>query len=138
VPQGGTYTEYFITGTAPSGNCYPQGYAYSDTLGMDEDWRYEPVPYDTADGWWERLRSRVLGDGDSVRRADQPAVSDTMQRGDTARARSDTTRGQDPRRGEPRPLGDPIRTDTTRRPPPPDTGTSGRQPGMTSLSPPRS
>lgn len=135
VPQGGTYTEYFITGTAPSGNCYPQGYAYSDSLGLAEDWQYEPVPYDTADGWWERLRRRVLGDDDTVRRAGQPAAGDSMQRS----AQPDTARARDPLPGgQPRPLGEPIRTDTTRRPPPPDTGTSGRQPGTTGSSPPSS
>jgi penicillin-binding protein 1A len=139
VPQGGTYTEYFITGTAPSGNCYPQGYAYSDSLGLDEDWQYEPVPYDTSDGWWERLRRRVLGDDDTLRRAGQPGTGDTMQRGDPARAPGDTARGRDSLpSGQPRPLGEPIRTDTTRRPPPPDTGTSGRLPGTTGSSPPSS
>jgi hypothetical protein len=138
VPQGGTYTEYFITGTAPSGSCYPQGYAYSDSLGLDEDWQYEPVPYDTSDGWWERLRRRVLGDDDSVRRAGRPAAGDTMQY-DPARAQRDTARGRDPLpRGQPSPLGEPIRNDTTRPPPPPDTGTSSRQPGMTGSSPPSS
>jgi penicillin-binding protein 1A len=138
VPQGGTYTEYFITGTAPSGNCYPQGYAYGDSLGLAEDWQYEPVPYDTADGWWERLRRRVLGDDDSVRRAGRPAAGDTMQY-DPARAQRDTARGRDPLpSGQPRPLGEPIRNDTTRPPPPPDTGTSSRQPGMTGSSPPSS
>jgi penicillin-binding protein 1A len=117
VPQGATFTEYFISGTAPSANCYPQGYAYGDSLGLDEPWQYDPVPLDTTDGWWERLRRRVLGEDDAVRRA-----GDTIPRADTTRVTTDPARRRDTvPTGEPRPLGEPIRTDTTRRPPPPDT-----------------
>src|SRR5690606_36264389 len=75
VPEGGTYTEYFIGGSAPSANCYsPDYYAYGDTLGyLDDDWRDDSLPpLDTAAGWCERLRRRVRGDEDSVRRAPRP------------------------------------------------------------------
>ncbi|HEX6307353.1 MAG TPA: PBP1A family penicillin-binding protein [Longimicrobiales bacterium] len=113
VPQGRTYTEYFVTGSAPSANCYPADYwAYADSFGyMDEDWRYDTTAIDTSDGWWERLRRRVFGEDDSVRRAPRPGQDTTRQdsvRRDTAR--QDTARK--------RPLGDPVRRDTTRRPPP--------------------
>lgn len=121
VPEGGTYTEYFISGTSPQANCYPSSYyAYADTFGyMDEDWRYEPVELDTADGWWERLRRRVLGDDTATVRMDDPARRDTARqpRQDSAPARPDTTR---PAR---RPLGEPV--DTPPRRPPPDTGATG-------------
>jgi 1A family penicillin-binding protein len=131
MPQGATYTEYFLSGTSASGNCYPDAYAYGDTFGyLDEDWRFDSAGIDTSDGWWERLRQRVLGDDDGVRRAGEPdslgvrgdtaalrrAGRDaTGQRADSAHA--DTTRG--------RPLGDPVRRDTTSRPPPDTTGSGG-------------
>ncbi|HSK19419.1 MAG TPA: PBP1A family penicillin-binding protein [Longimicrobiales bacterium] len=130
MPQGATYTEYFLSGTSASGNCYPDAYAYGDTFGyLDEAWRFDSAGIDTSDGWWERLRQRVLGDDDGVRRAGEP---DSLGvRGDTAalrRAGRDTT-GQraDTARADtarPRPLGDPVRRDTTSRPPP-DTTRSG-------------
>jgi penicillin-binding protein 1A len=127
VPQGATYSEYFLSGTAPSANCY-SSYAWGDTLGYtDEDWRYEPMDLDTADGWWERLRRRVLGP-DSTRHVDDRGIRDTVRiRTDSAavtRARLDSAAAQDTTRRRPRPLGDTTRADTTRRPPPPppDTG----------------
>ncbi|HEX6133638.1 MAG TPA: PBP1A family penicillin-binding protein [Longimicrobiales bacterium] len=113
VPQGRTYTEYFISGSTPSPNCYSTDYwAYGDSLGyMDESWRYDTAAIDTSDGWWERLRRRVFGEDDSVRRAPRPGA-DTTRR-DTVRA--DTARQDTARK---RPLGEPVRRDTTRRPPP--------------------
>ena len=124
VPQGATYTEYFLGGTSASGNCYSDAYAYADTFGLpdDEDWRYDPVDMDTSDGWWERLRQRVLGDDDVVRRADRSAGRDSAgppaDPADPAQPAPDTT---DPSR-RPAPLGEPVR-DTTR--PPPDTSGAG-------------
>ena len=131
MPQGATYTEYFLSGTSASGSCYPDAYAYGDTFGYtDEDWRYDSAGIDTSDGWWERLRQRVLGDDDGVRRAGEPADSlrprlDTAAlrpRPDTAGQRADTARADTARR---RPLGEPVRRDTTSRPPPDTTGQGG-------------
>ena len=130
MPQGATYTEYFLSGTSASGNCYPDAYTYGDTFGYtDEDWRYDMPDLDTADGWWERLRQRVLGDDDGVRRAGEPdslgARGDTAaQRAgrDTTGQRADTARADTTRR---RPLGEPVRRDTTSRPPPDTTGAGG-------------
>ncbi|MGH7464115.1 MAG: penicillin-binding transpeptidase domain-containing protein, partial [Longimicrobiales bacterium] len=122
APQGATHTEYFLSGTAPSANCYPSAYAYGDTFGyMDEDWRSDPAALDTADGWWERLRRRVFGDDDTVQRGRQPAGTDSVRlpgdpipgRTDAARPRPDTTPS-----GQRRPLGEPIRPDTAPRAPP--------------------
>jgi penicillin-binding protein 1A len=124
MPQGATYTEYFLGGTSASANCYPDAYAYADSFGyVNEEWQLDSVAIDTTDGWWERLRQRVLGDEDGVRRADQSALRDSLLRStDSTAARTDTTRP--PRR---QPLGQPVRRDTTPRPPPPDTGaTRGR------------
>ena len=118
APQGATYTEYFLSGTSASGNCYVDTYAYSDTLGYaDEDWRIDPAQMDTADGWWERLRERVLGD-DGVRRADQPAGRDSVP-ARTGQPADTADRPAPDRR--PAPLGEPVRRDTTPPPPPPDT-----------------
>jgi penicillin-binding protein 1A len=144
VPQGATYTEYFLSGMSPGAHCYPDAYAYADSFGyLDEDWRYDSAGIDTTDGWWERLRRRVLGDDDTVRRSGQPAMGDSATlrpdtqgarldtararldsvrvRLDTARARTDTAGRPAP--GRRQPLGQPVR-DTT-RPPPPDTSVIG-------------
>jgi 1A family penicillin-binding protein len=119
MPQGATYTEYFLSGTSASANCYPGAYAYSDTFGyVDDEWRYDPMDVDTTDGWWERLRQRVLGDDDGVRRGNLPVSGDSLRpSADTAGARADTARRRQP-------LGDPVGRDTT-RPAPPDTGAIG-------------
>ena len=128
---GATRTEYFLTGTAPIGECYREpGYyeaAWLDSLGYPDslyggayDTTYT-YPYDTTsvrtedDRFWERLRSRVFGeerDSADVRRS--PAESlDTAPANRPERAQQ---RGQqDP----PKILGEPVRTN-----PPPDT--SGR------------
>jgi penicillin-binding protein 1A len=131
VPQGGTRTEYFISGTMPSPACYPTGYAYYDTLGyVDDTWRYEMPELDTADGWWERIRRRVFRDDTlGVRMRD---TLPPLPRADTTRA--DTTRPP------PRPLGEPVGPpprrpppDTTRRLPP---DTTRRPPPDTARRPP--
>jgi hypothetical protein len=72
----------------------------------------------------------VLGDEDEVRRAEagDSARRDSLGvRPDTARPRVDTARG-DTTRPARRPLGDPVRRDTIRRPPP-DTSGAGGGPG---------
>jgi penicillin-binding protein 1A len=66
VPQGGTRTEYFLSGTAPTANCYPSGYAWGDTTGTyggyyDELRDTIPTSSTTDTGWWERLRQRFFG-----------------------------------------------------------------------------
>jgi penicillin-binding protein 1A len=127
VPTGQTRTEYFLRGSAPMASCYPEGYAYLDTFDWDAyDELRDGIPRDTADGWWDRLRSRMFGPGDTLREAQ--VARDSPQTGirpDTAAA--DTT----PPRAEPigRPVPIPPRPDTIRRPrpdttrrPPPDTG----------------
>ncbi|HEX2167703.1 MAG TPA: penicillin-binding protein 1A [Longimicrobiales bacterium] len=123
VPQGATYTEYFLSGTSAAGNCYSDSYAYADTFGLpgDEDWRYDPAELDTADGWWERLRARVLGDDDSVTRGRPTGPDSVRPPVDPADPARDTA--TDPRR--PQPLGEPVRRDTT--PAPPDTSPAARR-----------
>jgi penicillin-binding protein 1A len=73
IPQGGTHTEYFLSGTAPSANCYPPGYAWDDSTGSYADY-YDSLraadslradslrgatPGDSA--WWDRVRRRGSG-----------------------------------------------------------------------------
>jgi hypothetical protein len=65
VPQGGTRTEYFLSGSAPTANCYPPGYAWGDTTGW-YDTTYDSLrgtlPTTAEDSaWWERLRLRTFG-----------------------------------------------------------------------------
>ncbi|MBR9991287.1 MAG: PBP1A family penicillin-binding protein [Gemmatimonadetes bacterium] len=125
APQGATYTEYFIGGTSASGNCYPSAYAWDDSLGYsDEDWRYEPADFDTADGWWERLRQRVLGDDANVRRAGDPAARDSVPR-TTDPAVAPVLPASRPDTGRPPPLGEPVRRDPPPPPPPDTTGLTG-------------
>jgi 1A family penicillin-binding protein len=68
-PQhGGTRTEYFIRGMAPSRTCYyPEAYVYGDSL----DWDYDEFGDDRDDGWWDRLRRRFARE-DSLRLAETP------------------------------------------------------------------
>jgi penicillin-binding protein 1A len=64
VPQGPTRTEYFLSGTAPTANCYPSGYAWGDTTGYydyADAWGDTLAASGQDAGWWERLRQRVFG-----------------------------------------------------------------------------
>lgn len=148
---GDTRQEFFLAGTAPASDCLDwDHYAWDDSLAP---------PYDTLglhpdsgrDGWWDRLRERVLGDQDSSQLARERRL---REREEMLGARTDTLRrihvdslGQvrveDEEEGdtirrrrvsgdrEPNLLGRPVRTDAdTLRPgsrrPPPDTGRSNQ------------
>jgi penicillin-binding protein 1A len=133
---GATRNEYFLLGTAPSGQCrYPYDYYLQDTLG------YGDIAGDTTgrdDGWWDRLRNRVFGRdtiNDTTRipvRTTRPPVDtlrrdtlrrDTLRR-DTLRTppdtliRRDTTQRQDTLVRRPPTRGDTLRQDTLMRRPP--------------------
>jgi 1A family penicillin-binding protein len=121
--------EYFVRGTAPVASCYPTGgqYAYYDSLWVDRaamDFPTDTLAYRRGDddGWWDRMRDRVM------RRTDvpPPIATDTTRpqpaRPDTVRP--DTAGGRPPLLGRPVDVPTiPTRPDTTR--PPPDTS-SGR------------
>jgi 1A family penicillin-binding protein len=134
--QGGSYTEYFIRGMAPTRSCYPAGdyYAYGDSLGYYDELR--PTGDEDA-GWWDRLRRRFARE-DSARIAQQPPrfeVHDDVPQRDVPvgtpmpsepapapapppPARQDTVRPRPaPAPASPsaprRPIGEPVRPDTT-------------------------
>jgi 1A family penicillin-binding protein len=147
---GETRTEYFLSGTAPLGTCYPDYYAYGDSLGYGSYYG-DTLRVDTLDGedgWWDRMRARLrsLRNGSDTTRIDsagRPPV-----RIDTTRSRSDTLRGTDPTRRDSVPPIRPVRvdtatvrrdtirpgSDTTIRRPPPDT--TRRPPPDTTRRPP--
>ncbi len=125
---GQTRTEYFLSGTAPIGECYrdPSYYqtGWYDSLGAytyDSTYTY---PYDTtstaesSERFWERMRERVFGREDSlgVRQSPETTLDTAPDRRPTRAeervnepARRDTT--------QPPVLGEPVRG----RQPPPDT-----------------
>lgn len=133
---GATHTEYFLSGTAPIGECYRDpsyyqttwmdslgGYPYDSIYGYPYDTTYT-YPYDTTsvsseerERFWERLRSRVLGkeeeDSLGVRRSPQTTI-DTAPDNRSQRAQQ---RQQQDTTTPPRVLGEPVQ-----RNPPPDSG----------------
>lgn len=143
---GSTRQEYFLSGTVPMPSCYPDYYydMYADSF---DYMLHDTLGADSLDeGWWRRLRSRVLGrDRDSVeeRMLRDTLVLDTLPpiRTDTLRVdsprvdtlgqdtlRRDTVRDTIPVRRDtiqrPRPRAVPVRVDslrrdTTRKPPRP-------------------
>lgn len=125
---GATHTEYFLTGTAPIGECYrdPSYYqtGWLDSLGAypyDTTYTY---PYDTTsvttdeedERFWQRLRSRVFGEEEDslgVRPSPQTTIDtapDNRAQRAQQRQAADTTTG-------PPVLGEPVRPA-----PPPDSG----------------
>jgi penicillin-binding protein 1A len=106
-----TRTEYFLSGTAPLGTCYPDSYwAYYDSLGYRA---YDDTVTDTlstaSDGWWERMRARMRdwrASDDSIGRI-RPGRVDTLV--------IDTTRRTDPRTRPDSIRPDSMRRDTLRR-----------------------
>ena len=125
---GATHTEYFLTGTAPIGECYrdPSYYqtGWMDSLGAypyDTTYSY---PYDTTsvstdeedERFWQRLRSRVFGeeeDSAGVRPSPQTTIDtapDNRPQRAQQRQPTDTTTG-------PPVLGEPVQPN-----PPPDSG----------------
>ena len=105
---GAVREEYFLSGTAPLGECYRDPYTYQTAFG--DSLGYEPYdfPMDSTTstggdaGWWDRLRSRVLGaEGDSVRVRPAPAIAI-----DSAAAQ----RRRESERSDPRVLGTPVNT----------------------------
>lgn len=129
---GATRTEFFLSGTAPIGECYRTldyyQTAWSDSLGdytYDEDYEF---PYDTTaaesdESFWRRLRERVLGEEDSAAVRRSPTV--TL---DTVPESREAPREQ----RNPRVLGTPVqeppqqpeRRDTPASPPPAQRDTS--------------
>jgi hypothetical protein len=145
-------SEYFLSGTAPLGTCYPDYYAYGDSLGYGSYYG-DTLRVDTAtddDGWFERMRERLR----SWRARDDSARIDSISRmpptrvdtiGRTPPIRIDSTRPDTLRRDTVRRDTAPpirpvrVRTDTVRRDtivrPPPDT-TGVRPPPDTTAAPP--
>jgi hypothetical protein len=131
---GTTRTEYFLSGTAPLGECYrAHDYytsAWQDSLGYvyDEDYAY---PYDDTasadrdEGFWDRLRERVFGDADSASVRRSPGITiDTMPE---QRVRPEPDSAE---RANPRLLGEPVDSGRARVPPPSPPDTSGTGAGV--------
>ena len=131
---GTTRTEYFLSGTAPLGECYrAHDYytsAWQDSLGYvyDEDYTY---PYDDTasvnrgEGFWDRLRERVFGDADSASVRRSPGITiDTMPE---QRVRPEPDSAE---RASPRLLGEPVDSGRARVPPPSPPDTSGTGAGV--------
>jgi penicillin-binding protein 1A len=91
-----TRREYFLSGTAPMGTCWPDSYyAYGDSFG----WGYDTIRDTLSDDrWWERLRSRIR---------DWRTRSDTLSRDPRTDSLRDTVRWP--------PARDTVRRDTVRR-----------------------
>ena len=108
-PEAAARREYFLSGTAPVGTCYPDRYwLYDDSAGWIRYGDRDTLDAADDDGWWDRLRDRVQRWRDR---------SDSL-RTDTA---ADTTANRSGRDSWP-PVGpDSLRRDTVVRRPPPDT-----------------
>jgi hypothetical protein len=108
-PEAAVRREYFLSGTAPVGTCYPdRHWLYDDSAGWIRYGDRDTLDAADDDGWWDRLRDRVQRWRDR---------SDSL-RTDTA---ADTTANRSGRDSWP-PVGpDSLRRDTVVRRPPPDT-----------------
>jgi 1A family penicillin-binding protein len=135
-------SEYFLSGTAPLGTCYPDYYAYGDSLGYG-DYYGDTLRVDTTaddDGWWERMRERLR----SWRERDDSVRADTIGRTPPIRvdtARPDSLRRDTVRRDTAPPIRpvrvrpDTVRRDTIVRPPI-DTTVRRPPPDTTGVQPP--
>jgi len=79
IVQGGTRTEYLLSGRAPQTNCHPTGYAWGDTMNVSGGYYDEvrdSIPRTAEEiGWLQRVRQRFFG-RDTLR---SNAPRDTMR-----------------------------------------------------------
>jgi 1A family penicillin-binding protein len=125
---GDTREEYFLRGTVYAGECPGLGTPY-DTL-------YQDTFGDERDGWWQRLRERVLRQDETEPLPDPDTLPDTIiMRPPPDSPRPGTTPpdpGTTPPDPEPAPsppgeppIGEPVIPDTLGGPPPGGTGGNG-------------
>ena len=137
----GAYREYFLRGTTPYTDCYPDAYlAYADSLGMYSDsvWNEYDSRRADEDGWWARMRARIFGEDSTGIRPAEPR--DTLDRELPPGIRpAELPPGEGPTDTGPpppqRPIGDPVRPAPPAPAPRPDTSRPAR-PDTTRPSPP--
>ncbi len=79
-----TRTEYFLAGTVPAVDCWPDGYlTYADSLAMYAD--------STEEGWWQRMRERLFGEDEEERLRDSIRLDSLRRVADSLRARTRDT-----------------------------------------------
>lgn len=146
-PTGdGTRQEWFLGGSASTGDCYRGYYAWGDSMLADSA-RWDDMGGEldldslraADESWWRRMRERLAGDRepqDSVQRErdrERAERMDSLPRVpvDSVRQPRDTLLGRPVRP-------DTVRRDTARRaPPPPDTASAGASsPDTSGAAPP--